>query len=442
MYIKKATNFIRFCSLTQSFRLPKYVLYLVCVGLFQSIWAQQNNLRLVAGQDASLRPIVTGVPFLGFAPDARASSIADVGVATKPDANSTHWNNAKFAFVPDPTGVSFSYTPWLSSLVGDMYIAYMSGYTQIKDMQTVAFSLRYFNLGDIQLTNEQGANTENVTPRDYSIDLTYARKLNLRSGLGATMRFISSGLSRYYEGGSTGDPAAGFSVDLGYYYTNPETNVFGKKLLSSWGAHLSNIGPKISYGDESNENFMPTNLRLGTQWTYALKEQQSLSFAVDLNKLLVPTPPIYETDDNGNLSRDDSGDLIIAKGKDPNRPVISSLFSSFSDAPDGFSEEVQEVSIATGLQYWYNEIFSVQTGYHHENANKGNRKYFTFGAGFRYNIFGIDFAYLLPTQGRSHPLANTIRFSMYFNFGKQLTKNSDNKSPAVPTPATPSTSTP
>ena len=390
-------------------------LLISCLG-GTTLWSQ-NVVRITAGQDVSRRPIITAVPFLGFAPDARSASMGDIGVATRPDLNSIHWNNAKLAFMDRKMGVSFSYTPWLSKLVDDMYIAYATGYTKVNDIQAIAFSLRYFNLGDIFLTNNTGADVGTFSPRDFALDMTYARKLSELTGLGVTMRFLNSSLSQSYEPGNSGRSASGFAVDLGFYYTNPEFRIFSEDIAFSWGAHLSNIGTKISYGDESNKNFIPTNLRLGTAVEYAFSEENSLTVGADINKLLVPTPPIYKRDESGQIVLDDNGDRVISKGQGPNSTTsIGTLFTSFTDAPNGFSEELKEISAALGLAYWYKDLFSIQTGYHHESAEKGNRKYFTLGAGFRYNVFGVDFAYLLPSS-KNHPLAQTLRFSMYFTFG-------------------------
>ena len=204
-------------------------------------------------------------------------------------------------------------------------------------------------------------------------------------------------------------------MDLGVYYTHPTAIRNGIGL--AWGAHLSNVGTKLTYSDKQNENFIPTNLRVGTAVTWDIDDVNSFVFALDLNKLLVPSPPVYSTDEQGNVVQDADGNPVIEKGMDPNRSVINTLFTSFIDAPNGFIEELEEISISPGIQYWFNDIFSVQGGYHHESVLKGNRKYYTFGTGFRYNIFGIDFAYLLPLT-RNHPLAQTLRFSMYIKLGQ------------------------
>ena len=418
--MKKNTKNVRRYKFTQHLK----SIFLIGYTTICSLWAQEGNVRIVAGQDVSKRPIITAVPFLGFAPDARSASMGDIGVATRPDLSSIHWNNAKLAFARQKMGASFSYTPWLSNLVDDMYIAYLTGYTKINDIQAIAFSLRYFNLGDIFLTSETGADAGTFSPRDFAVDLTYARKLSERIGLGISMRFLNSTLSQSYEPGNSGKSASGFSADIGFYHTN--LDLFSEDLMLSWGAHISNIGTKITYGDAANENFIPTNFRLGTALRYAFDEENSLTAAVDLNKLLVPTPPIYERDETGQLTRNTDGDLVVSKGGDPSSvSSIGALFSSFSDAPNGFSEELQEISAAIGLAYWYKDLFSMQTGYHHESVEKGNRKYFTLGAGFRYNVFGIDFAYLLPSS-KNHPLAQTLRFSMYFTFGPSTQSTSNN----------------
>ena len=392
----------------------KIGLFLVCLLVSKPAFGQ-NNVRFLSGQDTKYSPIITSVPFLNFTPDARAASLGDIGVATAPDESSVHWNNAKLAFIDNKIGASLSYTPWLSKLVDDMYITYLTGYVKLQNIQTISFSLRYFNLGDIFLTTENGTDAGTFMPKDFALDLTYARKLSTHFSLGGTMRFINSGLSRSYQSNNSGSSASGYAMDLGVYYTHPTAIRNGIGL--AWGAHLSNVGTKLTYSDKQNENFIPTNLRVGTAVTWDIDDVNSFVFALDLNKLLVPSPPVYSTDEQGNVVQDADGNPVIEKGMDPNRSVINTLFTSFIDAPNGFIEELEEISISPGIQYWFNDIFSVQGGYHHESVLKGNRKYYTFGTGFRYNIFGIDFAYLLPLT-RNHPLAQTLRFSMYIKLGQ------------------------
>ena len=395
----------------------RIILFLGCIYGSGFLYGQ-NNVRLISGQDTSRRPIITAVPFLGFAPDARGSSLGDVGVATPADVNSVHWNNAKLAFTERSNGYSFSYSPWLPKLINDMYIAYLTGYKRIGYTQTIGIGLRYFNLGDIFLTNAAGADQGTFSPRDFAFDFTYARKLSLNSGLGVTMRYVYSNLSRSYNISQSGNAVHGFAIDLGFFYRRPGLRFLGRDADLAFGAHISNVGSKINYSNESNENFMPANLRVGTSWRQGIDDDNSLRLSLDFNKLLVPTPPLYRVDGQGNAVRDSEGNLEIAKGKDPNRTSLNALFTSFSDAPGGFSEEIREITTAIGMEYWYRDLFSLQAGYHHETRDKGNRKYATIGAGFRYNVFGVDFSYLLPTSVKGHPLAQTLRFTLYFRFGE------------------------
>ena len=399
-----------------------FVLGFLILGTWSLAQAQGGNVRIVSGQDTTRRPIITAVPFLGFTPDARGASIGDVGVATPADVNSVHWNNAKLPFVKRENGLSFSYTPWLPKLINDMYIAYLSGYRKINDIQTLGFSLRYFNLGDIFLTNALGADQGTFSPRDFAIDVTYARKLSPVIGIGGTIRYVYSNLSQSYEVNESGKAAHGYAIDLGFYYNKPSVPLFGRTADIAAGAHVSNIGSKINYSAESQENFIPTNLRIGTSILQRLDLENSFRLSLDLNKLLVPTPPIYRTDEQGNIIRNAEGNPVISKGKDPNRTSLDALFTSFGDAPGGAAEELREVNLALGAEYWFRDLFSLQAGYHNESKEKGNRKYATIGAGFRYNIFGIDFAYLFPVSERGHPLAQTLRFSLYFQFGNGTTQ--------------------
>lgn len=361
------------------------------------------------GQDTTRRVITTAVPFVNFAPDSRASGMGDVGVATSADANSTHWNNGKLAFIEQDFGMSASYTPWLGKIVDDMSISYLSGFYKIDRVQTVAASLRYFDLGEIQLTNEIGASLGLENPREMAFDLTYSRKLTENMGIGVSGRYIWSNLSGSYSGvsGQTGKSVA---VDLGFYYKK-SILVSGRDTDVSFGANISNVGQKVTYSSDSNADFIPTNLRVGTAVKTNLDAYNSITFALDLNKLMVPTPPVRDV--NGNITR----------GKDPDRNLISGIFGSFADAPDGFSEELKEFTISAGMEYWYRDVFAARAGYFHETDTKGGRKYLTVGMGFRYQKFGVDFSYLIPPK-QNHPLAETIRFSVLFNFDKGLDDSS------------------
>ncbi|WP_143960466.1 type IX secretion system outer membrane channel protein PorV [Litoribacter populi] len=374
-----------------------------------------QNSALLSGQDRNRRPITTAVPFLNFAPDSRHSAMGDVGVATTPDANSAHWNAAKLAFIDDQMGFSLSYSPWLGRLVPDMSLNYLTGYKRIDDVSAFGIDLRYFNMGDIQLTDGRGNELGEFTPRDIAIGGTYARKLSDVLSLGISARFIHSNLSGNVGagGGNEGRPGVSVGTDIGVYYRD-EVAIAGQEAFWSWGVNISNIGPKLTYNSIEDLDYIPTNFRIGTALDLPLDEMNRLTLAFDLNKLMVPTPPIYARDEQGNLVTDNQGNLVIESGRDPNRPLISGMFGSFFDAPGGFREEMQEFMISFGAEYAYDQKFMVRTGYFHENINKGGRKYFTMGVGFNYQRFGFDFSYLVP-QVQNHPLAETLRFSLAYN---------------------------
>lgn len=374
-----------------------------------------NSFGQFVGQDTTRRVITTAVGFLSISPDARAAGMGDAGGAISPDANSTFWNAGKLAFVESNIGVSLNYTPWLGKIVDDMSLSYLSGFYKLSDDQAVAMELRYFDLGDIDLFNDIGAPTGSVRPREWSIGGTYSRKLSEKLGVGVSLRYIHSNISQNIAAlGSDTKPGTSVAGDIAVYYKT-DLQMGASTSNIAFAGSISNIGGKISYLDEANKDFLPTNLRLGAAWTANFDAFNTITLSLDFNKLMVPTPPVYETDANGDIVYDSNGDPVILRGKDPDRGVISGMFGSFADAPDGFSEEMQEIMIAVGAEYWYNNLFAARAGYFYENANKGNRKYFTIGLGFRYQVFGIDFAYLIPTQ-QEHPLAETLRFSLLFNF--------------------------
>jgi hypothetical protein len=350
-----------------------------------------------------LNPIQTVVPFLTIAPDSRAGGMGDAGVATSPDVYSMHWNPAKFAFIDGNGGVGLSYTPWLRNLVPDINIAYLSGYFRIDNKQVVSGSLIYSSLGDVPFTDDFG-NLERVfKPNEFAIDAAYSRLFTDHFSGGVAFRFIYSNLTGgSYSGGSATKPGISFAADISGLYQK-DINLFNKNGLWGLGFNFSNIGTKMTYSDAQVADFIPMNLRVGTSGSLFLDPHNKLTLTLDLNKLLVPTPPVYDTTGN------------IIDGMDPNVSVPVAIVHSFYDAPGGFKEEMQEIQIALGAEYWYNEQFSVRCGYFHENENKGNRKYFTVGAGFKVNIFALDFSYLIPTA-QNNPLARTLRFSLAFNF--------------------------
>ncbi len=362
---------------------------------------------IVTGQDTDRRVITTAVPFMLISPDARGSAMGDVGAATSADAFSSHWNPAKLSFINSEMGFSLSYTPWLSKIVNDMSISYLTGYKRLSKTQVVGIAIKYFDLGDIQFRDEFGAETDQFNPREFELGGTYSQVLSENLSFGANVKYVHSNIAgNIATKVANTKPANALAIDLGIYYIKDIT-IGGNPSKLGLATVISNIGNKVTYNSSDNKDFLPANLRLGTSLTTSLDPYNTITLAVDVNKLMVPTPPIYV---NGN-----SGP--IAKGKDPKRPYLGAIFGSFADAPDGFSEELKEFTLNIGLEYWYNKIFAVRAGYFLENADKGDRKYISMGAGFKYQRFGIDVAYLIP-QTRNHPLAETLRFSLLFNMGE------------------------
>ena len=389
-----------------------YIFSALVVLLIPNITTAQTTPPNIVGQNDDYRVITTAVPFLSITPDARAAGMGDAGVATQADANSVPWNPAKLVFIDHNIGFALSYSPWLSRIINDMSLSYLSGYYKISQEQAVAVSMRYFDLGEIFFTNQSNIQQGRFNPRELAIDATYSRKLTENLSVGITARYVHSNLTGNFSASTIeARPGNTAAADVSVYYQKQ----FKNNILA-FGANISNIGAKLSYSNESNKDFIPINLRLGGSYKLYLDPYNSFTFALDFNKLMVPTPPVYARDDNGTIIVDpETNKPVILRGKDPNRPLLSGMFGSFADAPDGFPEEMQEIMIALGTEYWYNNTFSGRIGYFYENANKGNRKYFTFGVGFRYNVFGIDFAYLVP-QRQDHPLAETLRFTLLFNF--------------------------
>ena len=370
---------------------------------------------ILSGQDTSRRPIITAVPFLLISPDSRGSAMGETGVATSPDVNSVHWNNAKLAFIDKKYGFGMSYVPWLGKIVDDMSVSYLTGFYKLDNVQTIGLSMKYFDLGEIQLTDNQGFSLGIENPKELSTAFTYSRKLTNDLSIGGTTRYIWSNLTGSISNYADAKAGNSFSVDLGIYY-NKEITLANRTSELSFGSHFSNIGGKITYGSSKSLDFIPINFRVGSSIKTFLDQYNSLTFALDFNKLMVPSPPIYEVDINGNYIIDPlTNQPQIQRGKNPNRSVLSGMFSSFSDAPDGFSEEIKEITISSGLEYWYREIFSFRGGYFFENMDKGGRRFLTLGLGIKYNNLGVDFSYLSTSQN-DHPLAETMRFSVAFLF--------------------------
>ena len=379
--------------------------------------ACMSNVSAQVVNGGNVNTITTAVPFLTIAPDARHSAMGDAGAATSPDVNAMYWNPAKLTFIDSDLpfskqskfGLSFSYTPWLRNLVPDIYLSYLTGYYKLDKMTAVGASLRYFSLGNITFTDQSGNETQQHRPNEFALDLGVSRKLADRLSGGFTARFIYSNLTGGQSVGTTSTkPGISAAADVFMYYQNDDITLFEKDATVAFGAGISNIGNKMSYSDLDEEDFIPINLRLGPRVTFHLDDFNDLSFHFDVNKLLVPTPALY--DDNNN---------IIA-GEDPNRSVAGGIFGSFSDAPgtpvkdangevvlgpDGkaeieggsvLKEELREFYFGFGAEYWYNKSFAVRTGYFAEHELKGNRKYMSFGLGLKANVFNLDFSYLVP----------------------------------------------
>ncbi|MFZ2338270.1 MAG: type IX secretion system outer membrane channel protein PorV [Bacteroidales bacterium] len=376
--------------------MKKTITHSIFLLLLFSLTARLNSQELNA--------IQTVVPFITIAPDSRAGAMGDVGAATSPDIYSQHWNPAKYAFMDGSAGVGISYSPWLRNLVPDINIAYLTGYYRIDEKQVASASLLYSSLGDVHFTDDFGNLERTFKPNELAFDLGYSRIFAEHFSGGIAFRFIYSNLTGgSYSGGDATKAGTSFAADISGYYNN-NVSMFGKDGEVGLGVNFSNIGSKMSYSDDQASDFIPMNLRLGGSGTVEIDEFNKLTLAVDFNKLLVPTPPKYSSS---------NPDSIIA-GKDPNVSVPVAIFQSFYDAPDGFGEELREWTASVGLEYWYSNQFALRAGYFHENESKGNRKYFTAGAGFKLKGFTIDFSYLMPTVS-NHPLARTLRFSLAFD---------------------------
>ncbi len=354
----------------------------------------------------SINVVTTAVPFLRISPDARSGGMGDVGVATIPDANSIFWNLSKIPFATSKSAIAVTYTPWLKGLdLNDVYLVSAAGYHQLDDQQAISLSLRYFSLGNIQFTDNSGNDLQTYRPREFAIDAGYSRKLSEKLGIGIALKYINSNLaSGQSASGSTYKTGTSVAGDLSVFNDGSKG---GTVSGLNWGAALTNLGAKIGYTNDATEkDFIPANLGLGIAYVNVFDESSKITFGLDVNKLLVPTPPALG-DSMGLVNYHDKG-------------VVSSWFSSFGDAPGGFSEELKEFQISVGAEYVYMDQFAFRAGYFYENPTKGDRKYFTVGAGLNYNMLGLNFSYLVPTGSgiNRNPLSNTLRFSLVFNLDK------------------------
>ena len=371
--------------------------------------AQVDYSELTGG----LNTITTAVPFLLISPDSKAGAMGDVGVATTPDANSMHWNPAKLAFVDDDMGFSMSYVPWLRALVPDINLSYLAGYRKLNDKEAIGLELRYFSLGDITFTDIYGGTLGQYKPSEFALGTSYSRKLSDNFSLAISGRYIYSNLTGgQAAAGVETNAGQSIAADISGYYTSP-IRMGGKDFDLAIGGNISNIGSKISYTETAVRDFIPINLRLGTAIGTEFDDYNKMSFAFDINKLLVPTPPLY-------VDVDGDGEKEIVSGMDPDIAVVSGVFQSFGDAPGGFGEEMREINYSIGTEYWYANQFAIRAGYFFEDDTKGGRKFFTFGSGVKYNVFALDFSYLINASraiNGNNPLANTMRFTLVFDFG-------------------------
>ena len=367
--------------------MKKIFLLLMIISFFTSLQAQDNTESIVT----------TGVPFLGIAPDARGGAMGDIGVANSPDITSIFYNPAKYSFIKKQSGFQLSYTPWLRGITTDMSINYASGYFKINQRQAFAASFKYFSIGSIQFTNERGEQITAYSPREFVLTGAYSMLLTENFSSSISLKFISSNLTGGVSTGQQTHPGVAVAGDLGFYYNKP-FSIKSKDARFNWGLDISNLGTKINYGS-SLRPFIPTNLRTGVGLKYKLDEFNSMDISFEMNKLLVPTP-----NPNSSVSY---YDISVTQG----------IIQSFYDAPGGFKEEMHEIIWSSGLEYTYNDIFSLRGGFFYENPNKGGRRFISTGIGLKYNVFNIDFSYLIPVYTQS-ALANTMRFTLSFYFDR------------------------
>ncbi|MCI5082610.1 MAG: type IX secretion system outer membrane channel protein PorV [Saprospiraceae bacterium] len=393
------------------------VLKLICALLAVGFAAQlQAQGPCYEGEDGKFynldgtpctNTVVTAVPFLRIVSDARSGAMGDVGIGISPDANAMHFNASKLVFAEEELGVSATYTPWLRSLgLNDVYLAYLTGFYKLDDLQTLGFGLRYFSLGSIQFTDFNGEPLTTGRPNEFEVTGAYARKLTDNFSAAISAKFIYSNLAAGQEiQGEVIEPGLAGAADISFTYEGPiKLENTDSKLRV--GLALTNMGSKITYTNSVNRDFLPANFGLGAAWEIEMDQYNSITFAFDVNKLMVPTP--CQGDDC-----DEDGDGINDYKQ---QSSVSGIFSSFNDAPEGFNEELRELMFSSGIEYWYDKQFAVRAGYYNEHSQKGNRKFFTVGLGLKYQVFGLNFSYLIPTTNQRNPLDNTLRFSLMFDF--------------------------
>lgn len=367
--------------------------------------------------------VISAMPFLRIAPDARGGAMGDLGVALTPTANSMHYNASNLMFAEEETSIAVTYTPWLRDLnLNDIYLAYLTGYRKIDELQTVGFGLKFFSLGEISFTDSDGVSTGTGEPRELEVSAAYARKLGDKLSAGLTAKYIYSNLASGQMAGGLGiNSANAFAADVSLTYRS-KGKFSGYDSEFAMGVALSNIGSKISYTNQAVKDFLPANFALGTALKLNLDDFNSLEFGLDINKLMVPTPIAQKLSDGSENPEYDTDGNGVADFRE--KSLFSGMFGSFGDAQGGFSEELQEFAFSFGAEYWYDQQFAVRAGYYYENANKGDRQFLTLGLGLKYNVFGIDLSYLVPTSNQRNPLDNTLRFGLLFDFAAYNAQNS------------------
>lgn len=438
-------------------KMKKLIIFTGALMLIKTVSAQSNPVNPTQedrAQDVQLNTITTAVPFLDISHDSRSGAMGDVGVAITPDANAVYWNSSKLVFSEKDVEFTMSYVPWLRALVNDIHLSYLAGYKKISDRHAVGGSLRYFSLGNITFTDQQGNTTRDFNPNEFALTGVYSFRLSDNFAMGLNGKFVYSNLTGGITvQGADSKPGIAGAADLNFSYFNEGIRIGSKDMDLSFGGAINNIGNKMTYTNTVDRDFIPTNLKLGVSSKIHFDEHNSLTFSLDLSKLLVPTPPLYLVDEDGDPVFDSQGDRVIGAGRDPEVGVAVGMVQSFYDAPgqilidedgqplflpDGngyqiqsgsrFREEMREINLGLGLEYWYDQLFAFRTGFFFEHPSKGNRRFWTVGAGLQYNVFGLDFSYLASFQ-REHPLANTLRFTLHFKFDKGALKGqtTDNK---------------
>jgi hypothetical protein len=387
-----------------SLRFSLKFLVIFTLYIFSGYYLHAQTLSDTQASGSRYNSIRTAAPFLMITPDARVGAMGEAGVALSGDANSLSNNPSKISFLEQQSGFAASYSPWLRNIASDINLGYLSGYYKLDDVSTLGASLRYFSLGKIQLTDANQQDLGTFSPNEFAVDATYARRFGETFSLGTSIRYIYSNLSAaQFSAGQQAKAGKSLAIDVSAYVKKP-SSLLGFDAILSAGAYISNIGTKMNYTEGGDDYFLPTNLRIGGSSTFIIDDYNEITLVLDFNKLLVPTQPVYNT----------TGTII--SGKNPDRSVPAGIFGSFSDAPGGFSEEMKEINISSGMEYIYNKKFALRAGYFYENNLKGDRRYFTTGTGIKYESFNLDFSYLLANP-KTSPLANTLRFSLMFNFG-------------------------